>query len=103
MQEVIEKQVKRNVNGQRKKVGVIVATKNKSGGLSIGYSLTKTSVGDVFDVEHGRKLAIERTKARHLVIPRSLKEEVNKMVDRGHRYFKTGYLGMESMISFNNS
>ena len=38
MSKVIEAYVKRNVNGRRRRVGLVVATKDDDGAIRIGYS-----------------------------------------------------------------
>ena len=91
--EFIHQYVLRNVNGQRKTVGVLVG-KLVNGRVKIGWSKANTSLGDSFDKKFGLNLALERTKADDTVpLPHSMKKDGYRFQDRCCRYFKDACRG----------
>ena len=88
--------VVKNVKGQRRKVGVIVARLEEFEGVGkmvhkvrLGWSRANFSKGDVFDKHEALKIAIGRTKAFEMVpVCHSFRKDMALFRERCLRYFK---------------
>jgi hypothetical protein len=71
------------------RVGVVLATKLKTGIVGVGWSLCATRFGDEFNPEHAFNIAFGRAKSYGGVdeIPRSVLNDYKIIVDRAARYF----------------
>ena len=79
----------KNVNGQKRKVGVLVGRIDESGTVRIGWSRANINRGDKFNKKYGMELASERTNAEECVpVPPSIVEDAYDFQDRCGRYFK---------------
>jgi hypothetical protein len=83
--------VKKNVNGQNQKVGVLYGTIVENG-IGIGWSKTNVKAKDEFDPEYGLKIAKNRSNAMNVNtlprLPSSMKTPVKNFEKRCLRYFK---------------
>ena len=89
--------VVKKVNGQRRKVGVLVGRLDKGGLLEIrlGWSRANFRKGDVFDKGVAMDIAMGRTKAKEFTpICHSFRKDMLYFSDRCMRYFK-GARGMD--------
>lgn len=81
--------VRRKRKGTMQPVGIIVATKISGDRVGIGWSLTATSKGDVFDPEKGATIALNRAiEGFNKTLPDSITEQFCRVRDRAVRYFK---------------
>jgi hypothetical protein len=97
MKELIE-YVRKNVKGQRRKVGVLYASVDPLNFVRIGWSKTNMKAGDKFDPKKGIELAKNRSKAKSFkflpVLPTSMKTPMKRFEDRCRRYFKNGIINL---------
>jgi hypothetical protein len=96
MNELVE-YVRKNVKGQRCKVGVLYASVTGSL-VCIGWSKTNMKAGDKFDPKKGIELAKNRSKVTSLKflppLPTSMKTPMKKFENRCMKYFKKSFLNL---------
>jgi len=86
--------VVKKVNGQPRKVGVLVGRLDKKGLLEngivrLGWSRANFGKGDVFNKREALNIAIGRAQARETVpVCHSFKKDMLRFRDRCERYFK---------------
>jgi len=86
--------VVKKVNGQRRRVGVLVARNNRVEGeamqvVRLGWSKVNLKKGDVFNKDEALKIALGRTRAQEQVpVCHSLMEDMKLFRERCLRYYK---------------
>ena len=85
---MIKRNIRKNVNGRKVIVGLMVADK-VNGLVKYGSSKAAITRGDSFDPDYGMCLAIQRLNARDTVpIPNSMAEDFIRFEGRCNKYFK---------------
>jgi hypothetical protein len=85
---------------KKRKVGVLVALLNDDGKIVIGHSKWHKKL-DKYDIELGRKVAIDRAEKDSAAAPAvSLREDYCKFMLRTRRYFKDTELSVNTLESY---
>ena len=86
----IHQYVKRNVNGNKQIVGVLLGGMGDDKIIRIGWSKTAVSRGDRFDRDRGMKIAEGRMtrSVKGVTVPHSMKKDAKEFRKRCRRYFQ---------------
>lgn len=82
--------IKKNVNGSKRIVGVMVAAIDEPNNrVCISWSKANFKHGDEFDRETGLKIARERLNAKETIpVPYSIEKDLDKFINRCKRYYQ---------------
>lgn len=90
---------------KNQRAGLVVATLDKYGNVTIGWSKLNKSAGDKFNRDMALRIAIHRAlSGSNTAVPNAIQPSIDKMRSRAKRYFKMSpakYIGVSFRKIFN--